>query len=69
MTFHRRSRLRFLLAFVLALTASCDGIPMDPEDTLERVRSSRPFRVGQVAGSDRSNRLMARFCGWDPNSK
>ena len=54
MTFRRRSRSRFLLAFVLALAAGCDRIPMDPEDTLERVRSSRQFRVGLVAGSDRS---------------
>jgi ABC-type amino acid transport substrate-binding protein len=54
----------FLLATAL-LTLGCDAIPSDPDDTLERVRGERLFRVGLIASHaalpDRAADLLRRL--------
>jgi ABC-type amino acid transport substrate-binding protein len=42
--------MKWRLAFCATLTlAACDRLPMDPDGTLDRVRSERSFRVGLIA--------------------
>ena len=57
--------MKILPLFALALCASCDGIPKDPDGTLDRVRSERRFKVGMVAsaepiGADRQRLFLSR---------
>lgn len=42
---------RLLLLLVVSLVGvGCDGIPKDPDGTLDRVRAQREYRVGLIAG-------------------
>jgi hypothetical protein len=34
------------------MVAACDRLPMDPDGTLDRIRSERHFRVGLIADGD-----------------
>lgn len=34
--------------------AACDRLPMDPDGTLDRIRSERRFRIGLIADGDRA---------------
>jgi hypothetical protein len=49
---------------ICAALGACGSIPADPEDTTERVRSERVFRVGLIAGGapspERAKALLAR---------
>lgn len=43
--------MRTLLFFSFILLAACDGIPRDPEGTLERIRREQVMHVGIVDGA------------------
>jgi hypothetical protein len=45
--------MKWRLAFCAALAlAACGRLPMDPDGTLDRIRSERRFRVGLIADGD-----------------
>lgn len=45
--------MKWRLAFCAALAlAGCDRLPRDPDNTLDRVRAERHFRVGLIATGD-----------------
>ncbi|HEX8240699.1 MAG TPA: hypothetical protein VF574_13255 [Allosphingosinicella sp.] len=49
--------MKWRLALCAALTlAACDRLPMDPDGTLDRVRSEGRFRVGLIATGPKSDR-------------
>ena len=56
---------RLALCAALAL-AGCDGLPKDPDGTLDRVKAQRSFRVGLIAtgdvqiGAQRRNAFLRR---------
>ena len=57
--------MKMLPLLALALCASCDGIPRDPDRTLDRVRAERQYRVGIIAsgkpiGADRQRLFLNR---------
>lgn len=43
--------MRWIALGAVFLLPACHGLPQDPEDTLENVRTARQFRVGLVAGT------------------
>jgi ABC-type amino acid transport substrate-binding protein len=43
--------MRTLLLLSFALLTACDGIPRDPEGTLERIRRDQVMHVGMVDGA------------------
>jgi DNA-binding transcriptional LysR family regulator len=59
--------MKWRFAFCAALMlAACDRLPMDPDGTLDRIRSERHFRVGLIADGgkavapDRQRLFLAR---------
>jgi len=53
--------MKWRLAFCAALTlAACDRLPMDPDGTLDRVRTERRFRVGLIAAAPQADRRPER---------
>jgi hypothetical protein len=57
--------MKMLSLLALALCASCDGIPRDPDGTLGRVRAERQYKVGIIAsgdpiGADRQRMFLSR---------
>lgn len=47
--------MKWRFAFCAALVlAACDRLPMDPDGTLDRIRSERRFRVGLIAVGDKA---------------
>lgn len=63
--------MRWLAPILAALAAACGPLPRDPENTLDRVRAERAFRVGLVAGragsaGDRVVAAVARATGARP---
>jgi ABC-type amino acid transport substrate-binding protein len=68
--------IRLPLMTAILLLSGCGPIPQDPEDTLDRIRAERTFRVGMIAsqaapaGFDRQRlllRRMARATGASPS--
>jgi hypothetical protein len=57
--------MKMLPPLLLALCASCGGIPKDPDGTLDRVRAERQYKVGIIAsgepvGADRQRLFLSR---------
>jgi hypothetical protein len=57
--------MKILPLLALALCASCDGIPKDPDGTLDRVRADQQYKVGIIAsgepiGADRQRLFLNR---------
>jgi hypothetical protein len=57
--------MKMLTLLALALCASCNGIPKDPDRTLDRVRAERQYKVGIIAsgepiGADRQRLFLSR---------
>lgn len=48
-----------LVALLVVLASGCDALPRDPDETLERIRTDRSFRVGFVAGAEELGREIA----------
>lgn len=56
--------MKWRLAFcAILMLAACDRLPMDPDDTLDRIRSEHRFRVGVIAtgGAATDRRAEAAF--------
>jgi DNA-binding transcriptional LysR family regulator len=43
--------MRYLSLFTLAVLASCNNLPRDPDGTLDRIRQQRQLTVGLVDGA------------------